>query len=59
MDRIEEIDMLVAELKDELDNEIHYRVEEALSGRRSEDANVEEIVDKIAKLSVEQAYWTA
>ena len=57
MDRIQEIDKMVAELKEELNDEIRYRVEEALSGYRSEDANVEEIVDKIAKLSVERAYW--
>lgn len=57
MDRIAEIDKMIAELKAELDDEIRYRVEEALSGYRSEDANVEEIVDKIAKLSVERAYW--
>ena len=57
MDRIQEIDKMIAELKAELDDEIRYRVEEALSGYRSEDANVEEIVDKIAKLSVERAYW--
>lgn len=58
MDRIQEIDKLIAELKNDLNDEIRYRVEEALSGYRSEDANVEEIVDKIAKLSVERAYWT-
>ena len=58
MDRIEEIDKMIAELKADLNNEIKYRVEEALSGYRSEDANVEEIVDKISKLSVERAYWT-
>lgn len=57
MDRIQEIDKMVAELKNDLNDEIRYRVEEALSGYRSEDANVEEIVDKIAKLSVERAYW--
>ncbi len=57
MDRIAEIDKMIAELKNELNDEIRYRVEEALSGYRSEDANVEEIVDKIAKLSVERAYW--
>ena len=57
MDRIQEIDKMIAELKAELNDEIRYRVEEALSGYRSEDANVEEIVDKIAKLSVERAYW--
>lgn len=57
MDRIQEIDKMIAELKEELNDEIRYRVEEALSGYRSEDANVEEIVDKIAKLSVERAYW--
>lgn len=58
MDRIQEIDKMIAELKNDLNDEIRYRVEEALSGYRSEDANVEEIVDKIAKLSVERAYWT-
>ena len=57
MDRIQEIDKLIAELKNDLNDEIRYRVEEALSGYRSEDANVEEIVDKIATLSVERAYW--
>ena len=57
MDRIQEIDKMIAELKEELNDEIRYRVEEALSGYRPEDANVEEIVDKIAKLSVERAYW--
>ena len=59
MDRIEEIDKMIAELKEELHAEVKYRVDEALSGYRSKDADIDEIVDKIAKLSVERAYWAA
>lgn len=58
MDRIEEIDKMVAELKEELHAEVKYRVNEALGGRIDKDSDIDELVDKIAKLSVERAYWT-
>lgn len=57
MDRIAEIDKLVAELKEELHAEVRYRVNEALGGRVDKDSDIDELVDKIAKLSVERAYW--
>ena len=59
MDRIEEIDKLIAELKEELHAEVRYRVSEALGGRVDKDSDIDELVDKIAKLSVERAYWVA
>lgn len=58
MDRIQEIDKMIAELKEELHAEVKYRVNEALGGRIDKDSDIDEIVDKIAKLSVERAYWT-
>ena len=59
MDRIEEIDKLIAELKEELHAEVRYRVNEALGGRVDTDSDIDEIVDKIAELSIERAYWTS
>ena len=59
MDRIEEIDKMVAELKEELHAEVRYRVNEALYSRVDKDSDIDDIVDKIAKLSVERAYWTS
>lgn len=58
MDRIEEIDKEIMELRNDLHDEIRYRVDEALSGYRSEDADVDKIVDKIVELSIERDYWT-
>lgn len=57
MDRIQEIDKMIAELKEELHAEVKYRVNEALGGRVDKDSDIDELVDKIAKLSVERAYW--
>ena len=57
MDRIQEIDKMIAELKEELHAEVRYRVNEALGGRVDKDSDIDELVDKIAKLSVERAYW--
>ena len=57
MDRIEEISREIMELRDDLHDEIRYRVDEALSGYVSEDADVDKIIDRIVELSIERDYW--
>ena len=59
MDRIQEIDKMVEDLRNELHEEVRYRVNEALGGRLDTDSDIDIILDKIIKLEVERAYWIA
>jgi len=61
MDRIQEIDQLIAELYIQLHEAVEHYVEEsaAMMEPAQPYASIDSIVEKIAELSVERAHWTS
>ena len=59
MDRIQEIDQLIAELYIQLHEAVEYYVEEseAMMTPAQPYSSIDSIVEKIATLKVERAYW--
>lgn len=59
MDRIQEIDQLIAELYVQLHEAVEYYVEEseAMMTAAQPYSSIDSIVEKIAALKVERAYW--
>ena len=61
MDRIQEIDNLIAELYEQLHEAVNYYVDECVGmvTRHEPYADIDSIVEKIAALKVERAYWVS
>ena len=61
MDRMQEIDQLIAELYVQLHEAVEYYVEESAAMMEPVQpySSIDAIVEKIAALKVERAYWTS